>query len=359
VLANVRYWTTVAPTVRRELRRWELRAQGIDDPQLRALALGKLRGEGFHAEAAAMLATVAPPSHRRSVIEAIVALELLYDYLDGLSERPSADPLAEGERLFAALFDAVALGSSNTDLDLALTNDHDDGYLQMLSRTVARNVASLPSVLEIAAVAEHTAQRSALAQIQMHAVGELGLAQMQEWATAEANGSGLGWRELAAGAASSVLVLHALIAAAAEAATTRADAEQIATAYLSMCVVLTLLDGLVDHAHDTNHDGSRRPGYVDLYDDAAEFPDVLGQAARRARTLASALPNGPHHLMMLTGVTAYYLSAPGAGNEHARPTAVRLRRELRPLITPTLALMRTWRGTRRTHTANAEGEGES
>jgi hypothetical protein len=53
---------------------------------------------------------------------------------------------------------------------------------------------------------------------------------------------------------------------------------------------------------------------------------------------------------MLTGVTAYYLSAPGAENEHARPTAVRLRRELRPLITPTLAVMRTWRGIRRTHT---------
>ena len=88
--------------MRRELRRWEQRALAIEDPALRALALEKLRGEGFHAEAAAMLATLAPRCHRQDVVEAIVALELLFDYLDGLTERPSGDPLGEGERLFGA-----------------------------------------------------------------------------------------------------------------------------------------------------------------------------------------------------------------------------------------------------------------
>ena len=51
--------------------------------------------------------------------------------------------------------------------------------------------------------------------------------------------------------------------------------------------------------------------------------------------------------MLLIGVVAYYSSAPGAESELARPVIARLRRELAPLIAPTLAVMRAWRGARR------------
>jgi len=37
-LANIRYWTSVAPLARSEIGRWEQRACGIPDPVLRALA---------------------------------------------------------------------------------------------------------------------------------------------------------------------------------------------------------------------------------------------------------------------------------------------------------------------------------
>lgn len=101
-LANARYWLCVAGQVRGQMRHWEARAQAIGDPELRALALEKLHAEGFNAEAAAMAATIAPRATRAHAVRAIVALELLYDYLDGLSERPHADPLGEGERLYGA-----------------------------------------------------------------------------------------------------------------------------------------------------------------------------------------------------------------------------------------------------------------
>jgi len=51
--------------------------------------------------------------------------------------------------------------------------------------------------------------------------------------------------------------------------------------------------------------------------------------------------------MTLTGVAAYYTSAPSATSELARPVTSRIQRELRPLITPTLAVMRTWRVAKR------------
>ena len=40
-----------------------------------------------------------------------MALELLYDYLDGLSERPHADPLGEGERLYATFVAGACTGA--------------------------------------------------------------------------------------------------------------------------------------------------------------------------------------------------------------------------------------------------------
>src|SRR5580700_8193316 len=99
VLANVRYWTTVAPKVRAELSRWEARATQIEDPELRTLALHTLQGEGFAAEVAATLITLTPHRHRATAVRAVVALEVMYDYLDGLTEQPAPDPIANGRLL--------------------------------------------------------------------------------------------------------------------------------------------------------------------------------------------------------------------------------------------------------------------
>jgi tetraprenyl-beta-curcumene synthase len=357
VVANIRYWTTVAPVVRKELRRWEQRAGAIDDPELHALALEKLRDEGFHAEASAMLATLAPHAHRRDAVEAIVALELLFDYLDGLTERPSPDPLRDGEQLFETLISAVAVPPAvpakppavpakppAVPGDLLQTPSRcADGYLQELSRAVVLALARLPAAAAITEVAQRIAARSGQAQTRMHAAPQLGTAQLEQWGNAEAQGTGLGWRELVAGAASSVLVLHALIAAAADAHTTSAQAEAIASAYLSTCVLLTLLDGLVDHEQDKSHGGPDQPGYLSLYEDPQELSEVLAQGAQRAAKQARELPHGAHHAMTLVGVVAYFTSAPGAKSDFAKPLAARLQEQLAPLIAPTLALMRIWR----------------
>lgn len=375
LVANARYWSTVAPVVRGELRRWESRARAIEDPELRALALEKLRSESFHAEAAAMLATLAPRAHRRDAVEAIVALELLFDYLDGLTERPSDDPLGEGERLFEAYTDALGVGteggrtSRNDREDPHSKNSgdgrredqrlQDGGYLEALSSAVAAGLKRLPAAGAIAAVAQRTAARGAQAQTRMHAASQLGTAQVEGWARREAQGTDLHWRELLAGAASSVLALHAVIAAAADLGTTPEEAVEIEAAYLSTCVLLTLLDGLIDHDHDTRLGetggldgraglgGTDGLGYIGFYKDRDELSQALTGAAERAARQARALRDGPHHAMTLVGVVAYYTSVPGARSELAAPIVKRLQAQLAPLIHPTLALMRAWRKAKR------------
>jgi tetraprenyl-beta-curcumene synthase len=351
LLSNARYWSTVAPIVRGELRRWERRARAIEDPELRALALGKLRGEGFNAEAAAMLATRAPRSRRKDVVQAIVALELLFDYLDGLTERPSADPLGDGERMFRTFTNAVALSPNGASELLGQRGSSDEGeYLDELARTVALALTRLPSSAAIAEVAGQTAALGAQAQIRMHASPQLGNGQLEEWARQAAGGTGLPWRELLAGAASSVLALHALIAAAADPRTTPGEAREIELAYRSTCALLTLLDGLVDHDEDTRAGAAGTVGglgYLSLYEDRDELSQVLADLARRAASQARSLRDAPHHAMLPVGVVAYYTSAAGARSELAGPIAKRLRRQLSPLILPTLALMHAWRLAKR------------
>jgi tetraprenyl-beta-curcumene synthase len=358
LLANARYWTSVAWIVRGELKRWKLYAQAIEDPELRTLALAKLHGEAFHAEAAAMLATGAPRAHRASVIEAIVALELLFDYLDGLTERSSVDPLDQGKRLFAIFTDAAAgcVGTGGSPPPPRTS----DGYLEALSRAASAAIARLPAAAAITQVSQKVAARAGQAQTRMHAVPALGTAQLEGWARAEAQGTGLEWRELVAGAASSVLALHALTAAAADPDMSPQQAAEIVPSYLSMCVVLTLLDGLVDYGEDRLSGGPDWAGYLGLFPAVEELPDLLGKAATRAAVQAAALPNGAHHVMILVGVVGYYGSAPGAEGELARPVLARLRADLAPLIYPTLAITRAWRALGQRNTSiRSQARGEA
>jgi tetraprenyl-beta-curcumene synthase len=341
LLASVRYVSTVAPVVSRSLEHWRGRALAIVDPELRMVALQKLDAEGFNAEVGAMLATLAPAEFRAEVVEAIVALELLFDLLDGLSERPGSDPLGQGRRLFAPFLDALNPPASIGDSPRAVAGD----YLGELSDAARLAMRRLPAIALVRESAIHSAERAAQAQIRMHAVPQLGAEQLRGWAKAEARGGALGWRELIVGSASSVLVVHALIVAAADARTGRAEAAQLSEAYLSVCVVLTLLDSLLDLEEDLREG---RPGYLSVYDEPRLAVRALPALTRAAAAQTSELPEGAHHLAMLTGVVAYYLSAPGAAHKASiRPIAGALRRRLAPQIFPALAVMRAWRLFRR------------
>lgn len=340
-LASVRYLRTVGPLVGENLAHWRTRARAIEDPQLCALALRKLDCESFNAEAGAMLATLAPAEHRAQVVKAIVALELLFDLLDGLTERPLADPLSDGRELFAQFVDAL-----RAPLPAEGFPHRDEGYIGELSAAAHLALLSLPAVAAVREPAVLNAQRAAEAQVRMHAVSALGDVQLEHWARAQAETAddSFAWREQLAGSAASVLTVHALIVAAANRGTTSTDAEQIGEAYLPICALVTLLDGLLDQEQDRREG---RAGYLSVYPEPGLPPRTLPALARRAAMLTASMPDGAHHLAMLAGAVAYYVSAPGARAPLLRSATAGLQRQMAPLILPALAVMRMWRLTRR------------
>lgn len=345
LLANLRYWPTVAPLVRAQVETYKLRARAIRDPTLQAIALDKLDDQRFHAQVAATLATLAPRTNRNNAVRAIVAVEVMYDYLDGLTEQPVPDPLADGHHLAQAFTDAVTIDRPPAgDYYTLHPQTDDDRYLQALVTDAREAVAQLPAIDAIAAAATRCATRFADAQIRAHAISQLGITQLREWATREAHGTRLGWLEYFAGATSTVLGLHALIAAAANPHTTAWDAEQIDTLYLYIGVVVTMLDSIIDYQRDIDTTG--RPGYTRYYDSREQLQQELTNATREVIDRARNTPNAAHHLMTLAGVVAFYTSAPTATSPYAAPIAAHIQHQLRPLITPTLAVMRAWRAAK-------------
>jgi tetraprenyl-beta-curcumene synthase len=345
-VAQGRYWTSVAPLVRRLLRIWEARASEILDPHLNYLAVEKLRNERFNVEVAAMIATIAPAEHRERAVEAIVALQVMYDFLDALTEQPAPNRIRDGLQQSGAFLDALCVSTPRKGDYYAHYPGGcgDAGYLEELALTVRDALRGLPAVESVSQGLSACAARCAEAQVRIHAVPEAGLRQLEQWAESEARNTELQWREWLFGAMGSVVAAHALIALAADRRATMAQARQLDSTYLSLCVLTTALDHLVDHESDVL---TGEESYLYLYPSRQDLASQIVLVTRRVLERVREIPNGPHHAMILSGVVAYYTSQPGAMGKFARPVTTHVRDQLRPLITPTLATLHVWRVAKR------------
>jgi tetraprenyl-beta-curcumene synthase len=336
-MAGIAYWLTIYPRARREIRRCRQMAQQIPDPTLRAAALYKLTRERLNPEAAAFFAVLAPRRHRARLVRLMVDYQIAYDYLDAINEQPTTASLRNGLCLHRALSDAVRAGRFDADYYGHHPQSDDGGYLADLVHACQALIRGLPSASAIEPVLLAAAERCGQAQSRNHAILVEGDRPIVSWAATQADGDGeYLWWEVAAGGIS-CLALHALFAAAA-AETTLAEAERIDTAYSPpICAISALLDSLVDYPHDadsTNH------SFVQHYDTCNQAADRFAAITAEARALASTLSNHCRHMVILAGIASFYLSAPEASTEFARPVALRTLDCLGPTSAPILAVMR-------------------
>ena len=269
------YLTTVLPRVRRELKQ-----------------LGPLPPEkAMNTEAVAVFATLAPRPQRGPAVRAIVALQVAIDLRDALEE------------------DGREAGSETAS------------RLGQLEERWRSEIATLPAGGVVRPHLERAVQRCEQGQLNTHRAAREGPESLQGWAEGLEAPPGYRWWELAAGASSSVAA-HALIAVAASATTTGADAGAIDAAYHPPVGALTvLLDDLVDLERDR---AAGEHNYLGYYASSTEAADRLAAIARSARALTAALPRAGRHRAILAGVAAFYLSAPEAKTDYAEPIRERL-----------------------------------
>jgi len=304
------YWLTIFPVARRELRRWRTRAAAIPDPALRKIASRALADEGLNAEGAALFATLAPIVRRPVTTRLLVAFQVMYDYLDALTEQPTPEPLSSSRRLHLAL--VVALGGSAPAGGFFPQHPphDDDGYLAELAMSCRATFLQLPSARLVAPHAIRAAARSAEGQSQSHAAALGADHGLVRWATdATPRGLDLRWWETAAAAESS-LVMHALLASASQSRMTDAHAASVAAAYWPWIGGLNaLLDDLVDTAEDAA-EGTH--SYIARYDSADACARRLARIAAEASSAIGRLPLRRRHALIFAAMTSYYLAAPQA-----------------------------------------------
>ena len=338
------YRGAVVPRVRAGLRHWESVAAGIPDPVLRSHALAALREKGLNVEATAVFAILAPRRTRPAAVAAMTALQVAVDYLDTLGEQPSAELLANGLALHGALLDALSPGAPVGDWYRLNPQRDDGGYLAALVTTCREAVATLPAADAVLPAVRQAARRCGEGQSHTHAaegtIGSVageGPAELESWASGLKAPAGYTWWELAAGASSSVAA-HALIAAAADARTTPADAETIDAAYFPPIGALTvLLDDLVDRDEDL---ATGAHNYTVYYRDGEEAATRLALLAGRARSATVPLRDRGRHRAILAGVAGFYLAAPGERHGYREPATEALLRALGPSVRLIAAFMR-------------------
>jgi hypothetical protein len=285
------YLTTVLPHVRRELQ-----------------ALGPLpAGKQSNAEAVAVFATLAPRSRRATVVRAIVRLQVAIDLRDAAEE-------------------------ADRGSDPALI-----GRIARLDERWRDEVRELPAHGAVQMLLDLAVERCEHGQLQTHRAAREGPESLRRWATDQESTSLYRWWEIAAGASSSVAA-HALIAAAADPATTLATASFIDGAYYPPVGALTVfLDDLVDREEDRatgEHD------YLAYYAGAEEAAERLALLASWADALFVRLPQYHRHRAILAGVAGFYLSAQAAETPYARPIRERLLETLGPGVRLLAGFMR-------------------
>jgi tetraprenyl-beta-curcumene synthase len=305
-----RYWLTVFPCGRRELRHWHTRAGEILDPVLRRLAFEAQHTRRGSLEGAVAFGTFAPRANRATVIRAITAYQVAFDYIDTISEQPGADPIVNGRCLNQALLRALDPSAPHPDYYAHHGRRADAGYLCDLVDTCRTALQALPSYEVVVHSLLRVTARLVSYQSLNHGDSHGFYDAFERWARAETHSAtGLRWWETGA-AGGSPLPVFALFATGARPTAQTADALAVERAYFPWVASLSsLLDSLVDRDEDAVEGQRSLIGY---YDSPAETALRLQTLATQARNRVKALADGEQHTMLLAAMASFFHVGPWA-----------------------------------------------
>lgn len=338
-IAAVRYWLTVLPVARAELRRLRRRAKRIPDRTLRQLALGVYESDWASLEGVAAFAVFAHPSRRAGVARLLVRFQSIYQYTDVLMEQANRSPAANARQLHAAVVAAVQPRSRHVDYYAHTDCGDDGGYLVELVNSCRILLGELPHYSAVKAAVVGQARRIVLYQSHINLAERSDHPGIAAWAKRAAPAAARArWWELAAASGSSLAML-ALLAAAADPALTERHVRIVEALYWPwMGALHTLLDSLVDRTEDAL---TGQNNLLDHYPSPCEMADRMEYLTRETASRARAA--GVEHRLILAGVVSLYLSDPQAWEPYARATSERVLMALGAMAGPAMLLLRTHR----------------
>lgn len=325
--------------VSQEVARWRRHAETIPDPLLRQDALHALDCKRGHTDGAALFWTL-PSQRNLNLLRLLVTFEVIYDYLDNVSEREAVTTGCDAH-LFRALVDALTPGAGIGDYYRDSSRCDDGGYLRTLVGECQAGCAALPSFRIVRPYIALEAGRTAVLAINHVPDPRQRDAALRAWSRHRfAQDVDLRWWEWTAAASQSV-VTFALLAVAAEKAVSPIDAQATYNGYFPwFAYAVTMLDSYVDQEQDLAADAH---SYIAHYTELDAAIRRLCESIDRSAERLLSLVNGERHAVLLGCMIALYLSKDGARAGNLQDPSQRLVQAGGSLTRVLLPILRTWR----------------
>ncbi|MBC7325659.1 MAG: tetraprenyl-beta-curcumene synthase family protein [Moorella sp. (in: Bacteria)] len=330
------------PGVSRELGRWGQMAGAIPRAELREQALASLALKKFHCQGGSIY-SIRASRRNRELLQAIIALQTISDYLDNLCDRAGILEEKAFQRLHLAFTDALLPGNRVADYYACYPSHNDGGYLQALVETCRKNVVMLPAYRQVQEAILDLARLYCTLQTLKHIDRLERRQRLQKWLEPllAKFSSPLYWWELAA-ATGSTLGIFALLALAARERVTAQEVTSLKDAYFPWIGGLhILLDYFIDQQEDREGGDLN---FCAFYQDSAEATRRLQFFLMQSLEKARHLPDPAFHLMVIRGLPALYLSDCKVAKQEQEPAREMVLRAAGPWSYKLFYLCRTLRG---------------
>jgi tetraprenyl-beta-curcumene synthase len=330
----------VIPGVAEDVGRWRQRALAMPANPIRDDALSSLDTKRFHTEGAALFATL-PPHRDERLLRLLVTHELIWDFLDSISERPTDDMVANGWQLHRAVAESL-------DPDLPISDYYrhhpwqdDGGYLVELVQTCRELCSTLPSYERVRRLVVQKARQARVCAINHEPHPEQRQLKLKAWVAREfPHERRLAWYEVTAAASSSLSTFALLALATEQGCDSRTVATRLAAYAPWVDLSCIMLDSFADLLDDT---ASGDHSYLSHYPSFEVAVERLRQIVWHAARSVGQLPDGPRHTLLATGMVAMYLSKDSASTEYLRPAARSIMHASGRLPAVIWPILRLWR----------------
>jgi len=349
-LTRTLLWGRRATT--RELHAWHRRAASIPDAPIRADALDALVHKRDNVEGASLF-SILPKYRNESLLRLLVAYQVMWDFLDSVSEHGACAGQANGRQLHRALVEALDPEAPISDYYRHHPWKDDGGYLRALVETCRRSCARLPGYRQVRPLILRGVRDCAIQSLNHEREPSRRDVALKEWAEREfADEHGLSWFERTA--AAGAFMPHVLLALAAEPSCKQEEVDAVYSAYFPwVSLTISMLDSYIDRADDT---ASESHSYISHYATEAAALERLAAIIRRIVSHAPGLPNGRRQAVLTEGIIAMYLSTAGVNTPSTRESTRMLARAGGSLTRVLLPIARAWRVARTRQTTSKENK---
>jgi cytochrome P450 len=326
----------------RELCYWRERAAAIPDAPTRTDALEALAHKRDNVEGASLF-SILPKDRDDRVIRLLVAYQIMWDFLDSISERGACAGRANVLRLHRALIEGLDPEAPISDYYRYHPWKNDGGYLLSLVETCRSICAELPSYRQIHPLIRRGVEDCSIQSLNHEREPNRRDLALKEWGEREfADEHTLTWFERAA--AASAFTPHVLLALAAEPSWEQHELLAVYSAYFPLVpLAIAMLDSYLDLADDVAN-GSH--SYISHYPSETIALERLATIIRRIVSSTTGLPKSRRHAVLIEGIVAWHLSIDGFNKRTTPEKARMLARAGGSLTRMLLPMVHLWRATR-------------